>query len=255
LRRILLKVAYDGTSYCGWQIQPANETIEGVLNRELTRLLKEDIHVIGASRTDAGVHALGAIAVFDTNSRIPAEKFSYALNVSLPSDIRITKSMEVPGDFHPRKTPTRKTYEYHIWHDEFESPLKRLYCHHVYTDLDVSKMDAAAKSFIGEHDFAGFCSSHTQAETTIRTIYDASVRAVDDDREIIISVTGNGFLYNMVRIIAGTLIEVGQGKIRPDEIGEIINSTDRNRAGNTAPAKGLCLKEYEFTEYPDICLR
>lgn len=245
-------MAYDGTSYCGWQIQPSAETIEGVLDRELTRLLGEDIHVIGASRTDAGVHALGAIAVFDTESRIPAEKFSYALNVSLPSDIRITKSMEVPGDFHPRKTPTKKTYEYHIWHDEFENPLKRLYCHHVYTKLDVDKMDTASKSFVGEHDFAAFCSVHTQAETTVRTIYDASVSTEADGREIIISVTGNGFLYNMVRIIAGTLIEVGQGKISPDEIDAIIASADRKNAGNTAPAKGLCLKEYEFLDYQEI---
>lgn len=252
IRRILLKVAYDGTNYSGWQIQPNTETIEGVLNRELSRLLKEDITVIGASRTDAGVHAKGAIAVFDTRSRIPAEKFSYALNVSLPEDIRIVKSMAVPCDFHPRKTDTKKTYEYSIWHDEFPDPLKRLYCHHVYTRLDIDKMRLAAKSFVGEHDFAGFCSVHTQAESTVRRIYDIDVKASLDGREIVISVTGNGFLYNMVRIIAGTLIEVGQGKIDAEKMSEIIDSKDRNRAGNTAPAKGLCLKEYEFLNYPEI---
>lgn len=252
MRRILLKVAYDGTAYSGWQVQPNNETIEGVLNRELSRLLNEKITVIGASRTDAGVHAEGAIAVFDTQSRIPGEKFSYALNVSLPDDIRIKGSMEVPSDFHPRRTDTKKTYEYRIWHDEFPSPLKRLYFHHIYTSLDVDKMKQAAKSFVGEHDFSGFCSVHTQAESTVRTIYDLHIETAQDDKEIIISVTGNGFLYNMVRIIAGTLIEVGQGKINPADMDEIIASCDRNRAGNTAPAKGLCLKNYEFLDYPMI---
>lgn len=252
MRRILLKVAYDGTEYCGWQIQPNAPTIEGVLNAELSKLLKEDISVIGASRTDAGVHAKGAIAVFDTQSRIPAEKFSYALNTGLPEDIRIVKSMEVPADFHPRKTSTRKTYEYSIWHDEFPNPLNRLYCHHIYTPLNVDNMRLAAKSIVGEHDFASFCSVHTQAETTIRTVYDVQVETNPDEKKIVISVTGNGFLYNMVRIIAGTLIEVGQGKISPDEISDIIKACDRSKAGNTAPAKGLCLKEYEFVDYPMI---
>jgi len=252
MRRILLKVAYDGTAYCGWQIQPDAPTIEGVLNRELSKLTGEAVAVIGASRTDAGVHAEGAIAVFDTNSRIPGEKFSYALNTSLPKDIRIRKSMDVACDFHPRKTATKKTYEYRIWHDEFLHPLKRLYYYHVYTPLDASKMQEAAKAFVGEHDFSGFCSIKTQAESTIRTIYDINVRTLEDEREIVISVTGNGFLYNMVRIIAGTLIEVGQGKIDPAEMRLIIESGDRDRAGNTAPANGLCLKEYEFLEYPEI---
>jgi len=252
LRRILLKVAYDGTNYCGWQIQPNAPTIEGILNAELSKLLGETISVIGASRTDAGVHARGAIAVFDTGSRIPAEKFSYALNTGLPEDIRIVRSMEVPADFHPRKTSARKTYEYKIWHDEFPDPLRRLYCHHIYTPLDIDAMRLAGKSIVGEYDFASFCSVHTQAKTSVRTVYDVSIDTDSEGREITISVTGNGFLYNMVRIIAGTLIEVGQGKIKPSEIEDIIEARDRSRAGNTAPAKGLCLKEYEFPDYPEI---
>lgn len=248
----MLTVAYDGTSYSGWQIQPNNPTIEGILNSELSRLLGEDIKVIGASRTDAGVHAEGAIAVFDTTSRIPGEKFSYALNRSLPEDIVIRKSQEVPCDFHPRKTSTAKTYKYSIWHDEFVLPTNRLYCHHVYTKLDVNAMQKAAESFVGEHDFSGFCSINNQTETTVRTIYDMRVVQGSDARQIDIIVKGNGFLYNMVRIIAGTLIEVGQGKILAEDMADIIRSCDRNRAGNTAPAKGLTLVSYEFLEYENI---
>lgn len=248
MRRILLVVAYDGTSYSGWQIQPEVETVEGVLNRELSRLLGEDISVIGASRTDAGVHAMGSVCVFDTESRIPASKFSYALNTGLPEDIRIRKSIEVRSDFHPRKVPCKKRYEYRIWNDEFPNPQKRLYYHHVYNYLDVDAMNEAAKAFIGEHDFSGFCSCHTQANTTVRTIYEAEVFCKEDNREIIISVKGNGFLYNMVRIIAGTLIEVGLGKIEPCELPQIIKSCDRSMAGDTAPANGLCLMEYEYDE-------
>ena len=252
MRRIMLTVAYDGTAYSGWQIQPNAQTIEGVLNSELSRLLNEDIVVIGASRTDAGVHAEGAIAVFDTESKIPGEKFSYALNRSLPEDIVIRKSQEVPGDFHPRKTSTLKTYKYSVWNDDFILPTSRLYTHHIYNDIDVEAMNAAAQLFVGEHDFAGFCSVGNQTESTIRTISAMSVKRGDDARNIDITVTGNGFLYNMVRIIAGTLIEVGQHKILPDDIGKIIESKDRNLAGPTAPAKGLTLMKYEFLEYPDI---
>ena len=246
LRRIFLVTAYDGTKYSGWQIQPDKETVEGTLNRELSRFLNEDIHVIGASRTDAGVHALGSVCVFDTNSPIPAGKFANALNTSLPADIRIMKSFEVAPDFHPRKVPCRKTYEYRIWQDEFMDPTRRLYYHHVYTKLDIMAMQEAAAAFIGEHDFAGFCSCHTAALTTVRTVYDAGVRMGEDNREIIISVTGSGFLYNMVRIIAGTLIDAGRGKISPKDVPGIISACDRNLAGDTAPANGLFLVGYEY---------
>lgn len=252
MRRIMLTVAYDGTNYSGWQIQPNAVTIEGVLNSELSRLLGESITVIGASRTDAGVHAEGAIAVFDTNSRIPGEKFSYALNRSLPDDIVIRKSQEVPSDFHPRKTSTRKTYRYSIWHDDFSLPTTRLYTHLIYTKLDVNAMNKAAQYFVGEHDFAGFCSANNQTESTVRTIYKMHVQEGNDARQINIEVTGNGFLYNMVRIIAGTLIEVGQGKIAVEDVEGIIASKDRSLAGNTAPAKGLMLVGYDFLEYPEI---
>ena len=244
MKRIMLIVAYDGTEYNGWQIQPGVPTIEGVLNAELSRLLKEDIHVIGASRTDAGVHARGAVAVFDTESTIPATKFSFALNVSLPDDIIVVKSFEVRNDFHPRKVNCRKTYEYHIYNDVFMNPLKRLYCHHVYGELDIDKMQRASEYLVGEHDFAAFCSAGSQVMTTVRTIYNISVTRVGE--EVIISVTGNGFLYNMVRIISGTLIEIGQGKYPPEEIGKMLASANRETAGQTAPARGLCLMGYEY---------
>lgn len=246
MRRILLVVAYDGTEYSGWQIQPDAVTVEGVLNAELSRLVGEDIHVIGASRTDAGVHAEGAVAVFDTMSSIPGEKFSYALNVSLPDDIRIRESKEVASDFHPRKVKCRKTYEYRIWNDEFPLPTNSRYYHHIYNRLNIDAMRRAAGYFVGEHDFSSFCSAHTQAETTVRTIYEMHVCEENDPRDIRIRVTGNGFLYNMVRIIAGTLIDVGRGKTDPDMIPKIINSCERSNAGDTAPAKGLCLMNYEF---------
>ena len=255
MRRILLTVAYDGTRYSGWQIQPDKETIEGILDRELSKLLNEDIRVIGASRTDAGVHAEGAIAVFDTESMIPPDKFSYALNQSLPDDIVIRGSKEVAADFHPRKRDCRKTYRYSIWHDRFPMPVNSRYTYHVHYPLDVDLMRKAAEHFEGEHDFAAFCSASADVDSTVRTIYEMRIEATDKpkydgDRDfygrIDIYVTGNGFLYNMVRIIAGTLTDVGCGRIKPDEIPGIIASCDRSLAGNTAPACGLTLVGYDF---------
>lgn len=262
MRRIMLTVAYDGTDYKGWQIQPDVETIEGILDAELSRLLGEDIRVIGASRTDAGVHAEGAVAVFDTNSKIPADRFSFALNRSLPDDIVIRKSEEVAPDFHPRKVNCKKTYRYSIWNDVFPMPTNSRYTHRVYLQLDIDAMRKAASFFKGEHDFAGFCSASTDAVSTVRTIYDIKIltgggacpeKVADTgskDRtyhgRIDIYVTGNGFLYNMVRIIAGTLIDAGAGRIAPDDIPDIIASRDRYKAGDTAPAKGLTLVGYEF---------
>ncbi len=244
MKRVMLTVAYDGTDYCGWQIQPNAITIEGVLNAELSRLTGEEIKVIGASRTDAGVHAEGAVCVFDTESRIPPEKFSYALNQSLPADIRIRESEEVEPDFHPRKCDCRKTYEYRIWHDQFPMPTNQRYTYWVYTKLDVDRMRKAASYLVGQHDFASFCSTHTQTDNTVRTIYRLSV--LQNGKEITISVCGNGFLYNMVRIIAGTLIEIGQGKKEPESVKEMLRARDRASSGPTAPAHGLCLMEYEF---------
>jgi len=242
--RIMLTVAYDGTNYHGWQLQPEAITIEKVLNETLSLLLNEDIQVIGGSRTDAGVHALSNIAVFDTVSTIPAEKFPYVLNRLLPEDIRIQKGQDVADDFHPRHCDTRKTYEYKILNTEFQIPTKRTDTYHYYVKLDTDKMNQAAKCLIGEHDFTSFCSVNSQAETHIRTIIDINVRK--EDNEVIISVTGNGFLYNMVRIIAGTLIEVGRNHIEPEAVKIMLEACNREAAGPTAPPQGLTLVKYEF---------
>ena len=244
MKRVKLVVAYDGTAYHGWQIQPGARTIEGELNRTLSELLQEEIQVIGASRTDSGVHALCNVAVFDTDTRIPAEKLSYALNQRLPEDIRIQSSCEVEADFHPRHCDSRKTYEYRILNREFPLPTKRLYAHFTYVPLDVSKMEKAASYLIGEHDFKSFCATAAVVETTVRTLYEATVGREKD--EIVIRVCGNGFLYNMVRIIAGTLMEVGRGNLEPEGMKEILEAKDRTVAGPTAPACGLTLVKYEF---------
>ena len=244
MKRVGLVVAYDGTKYSGWQTQPNGITIQGVLNDTLSELLGEKIETIGASRTDAGVHALGNVAVFDTESRIPGEKFSYALNQRLPEDIRIQLSEEVEPDFHPRYCDSEKTYEYRILNRKFPVPTERLYSYFYHYKLDVDKMREAAAYLVGEHDFKSFCSVHTQAETTIRTIYQLEVE--ETGAEIRIRVCGNGFLYNMVRIIAGTLIEAGQGKYPPERVKEMLDGKERQKSGPTAPAKGLCLLGYEW---------
>jgi tRNA pseudouridine38-40 synthase len=244
MKRVLLVVAYDGTNYHGWQLQPNVVTIESVLNDALSALFKEDIKVIGASRTDTGVHSLGNIAVFDTEARMPAEKIAYALNQRLPEDIRIQSSREVAPDFHPRRQDSQKTYEYRILNSEFPLPTQRLYSYFTYVPLDIGLMQKAADYLVGEHDFKSFCSVNTMAETTVRTIYDITV--TKEGNMISIKVTGSGFLYNMVRIIAGTLMEAGKGRLSPDKIPEILEALDRTKAGPTAPACGLTLYEYKF---------
>lgn len=249
MKRVFLRIAYDGTNYCGWQIQNNGVTVEEVINRELSSLLGEEIKVIGASRTDSGVHALGNVAVFDTNTRIPGEKISFALNQRLPDDIRIQESKEVSGDFHPRYCNSIKTYEYKILNRTFPMPTERLYSHFVYMKLDVEKMRQAAGYIVGEHDFKSFCSSHSQVENTVRTVY-----SIDIDKEgdmIKIQIKGNGFLYNMVRIIVGTLMKVGLSVYPPEYVKEIIEAKDRGRAGQKVAACGLTLVklEYEGMDY------
>lgn len=248
-KRVFLRIAYDGTNYCGWQIQDNGITVEEVINRELSRLLNEDIHVIGASRTDSGVHALGNVAVFDTETRIPGEKISFALNQRLPNDIRIQESKEVDESFHPRFCSSIKTYEYKILNRTFPMPTERLYSHFVYMKLNVEKMQNAAEYIVGEHDFKSFCSSHSQVQSTVRTVYSIDITKNGDMIKILIR--GNGFLYNMVRIIAGTLIKVGLGVYPPEHVKEIIEARDREQAGQKAAACGLTLVklEYEGMDY------
>lgn len=244
MKRVLLTVAYDGTAYSGYQVQENAPTIEGELNRCLKDLLKEDIKVIGGSRTDTGVHALCNVAVFDTQARMPGEKVSYALNQRLPGDIRIRESREVAADFHPRHCDSRKTYEYKIVNTAFPIPTKRLYSHFTHVPLDVGKMREAAAYLVGEHDFKSFCSAGSRVKSTVRRVY--ALEVTGEGEEITLRVTGNGFLYHMVRIMAGTLLEVGRGVWEPAHVAEILRAGDRKAAGPTAPACGLCLVGYEF---------
>lgn len=244
MKRIQLTVAYDGTNYCGWQVQPNGITIEEVLNQNLSELLKENIQVIGASRTDSGVHALGNVAVFDTETKIPAEKIVFALNQRLPEDIRIQASCEVAPDFHPRRCNSTKTYEYKILNRIFALPCERLYSHFVYMPLDVEAMREASAYLIGEHDFTSFCSSRSQAEDTYRTIYSLDVEKNGD--MITVRISGNGFLYNMVRIIVGTLMKVGLHVYPASHMQEILYAKDRYAAGPKAPAVGLTLKGIDY---------
>lgn len=244
MKRVMLTVAYDGTDYCGWQIQSNGNTIEAELNKHLSALLKENIIVSGASRTDSGVHALCNLAIFDTHARMPADKISYALNQRLPEDIRIQKSEEVEQSFHPRFVNTKKTYEYRIYNYAFPNPVYRLYSHFSYQAYNIDNMKEAASYLIGEHDFKSFCAQGSQVETTVRTIYSCEVRK--EDRMIVIRVCGSGFLYNMVRIIAGTLMQAGDGTMNPLDMTKVLEKKDRTFAGPTAPAKGLMLVDYEF---------
>lgn len=246
MKRLMLRIAYDGTNYCGWQLQPNGITIEEVINRKLKELLREDICVIGASRTDSGVHALGNVAVFDTDTKIPGEKISYALNQRLPKDIVIQESREVPGDFHPRRCLSIKTYRYTIQNSKFPLPTSRLYSYFVYYPLDTVRMQEAANFLIGEHDFKSFCTVKTNITDTVRRIYDIKVEKTGES--IHITISGNGFLYNMVRIIAGTLVRVGLGVYQPLQVQEILNKMDRLAAGPKAPAEGLTLIKIDYPE-------
>ncbi len=252
MKRILLTIAYDGTAYSGFQAQKDETipTIAGVVTQKLCELTGEEITLIGGSRTDAGVHALCNKTAFDTQSRIPAQKVAFALNTRLPEDIRVRESEEVPEDFHPLHVPSRKTYEYRILIGTHQIPQKRLYSAYIRYPLDKERMREGASYLVGEHDFKSFCSIYTQARSTVRTIWgieiDGAAVPYTDDEEVIIRVTGGGFLYNMVRIIAGTLIDVGRGKMEPEKVKEILEGLDRHKAGPTAPACGLTLVKYEF---------
>ncbi len=245
MRRIRILVAYDGTDYCGWQIQPNGITVEEVLNDKLSKLTGEDIHVIGASRTDSGVHALGNVAVFDTESPIPPDRMAYALNQKLSEDIVVVRSEEVPLDWHPRyQKQVTKTYEYHIYNAAFPNPLKRRYSAFVSFPMDIEKMRKGASFLVGEHDFVSFCNVRTNVEDTVRRIDGIEIDKKGED--ITIRVTGNGFLYNMVRIVAGTLIRVGRGFYTPEKVKEILDAKERTKAGVTAPPEGLVLVEIKY---------
>lgn len=238
-RRIRITIAYDGTRYCGWQVQPNGTSIQAVLQAAIEDLVGHPIHLTGASRTDAGVHALGQVAVFDTVMGIAADRFAAAINARLPEDIVVQKSEAVASDFHPRYAKTIKTYKYRILNRPRPLPNERFTSVHVPGILDLEQMREVAMVICGTYDFKSFCSTKTKVKDTVRTIYSADLEEIDG--MITLTVTGNGFLYNMVRIIAGTLIDAGFGKTTAVKVQDILADSERIVPGPTAPARGLTL--------------
>ena len=240
MRNIKLTIEYDGKDFNGWQKQPSKLNIQGTIEQAIKTITGEDVDLQASGRTDAGVHALGQVANFKTNSNIPIEKMSIAINCNLKKSIRIVKAEEVEERFHSRLSCKRKTYRYIINNSEIPSAIYRNLETHIPYKLDIEKMKQAVKYFEGEHDFKAFKASGTSSKSSIRTIYKAEVLKMPNNR-IYIELTGNGFLYNMVRIIAGTLVDVGTGKIKPEDIEKIIELKDRTNAGKTLPPQGLYL--------------
>ena len=243
--KVKLTVSYDGTAYCGYQVQPNGVSIQQVLEESLEKVTGEKLKKVGSGRTDAGVHAKGQVVHFETPiENIPAEKFYKALNVYLPNDIKVLSSERVSDDFNARKSAKSKTYSYFCYISDVELPLKERYAVKIDSNLDVNKMKNVAKEFIGEHDFKCMCASGSGAKTTVRTIYAVDIELCGQD--LTVSVTGNGFLYNMVRILVGTLIDAGKGKITVEQVKEMLTSGKRILGGKTLPAKGLCLMKVEY---------
>lgn len=252
--RVKLIIEYEGTNYAGWQRQKNAVAVQQVIEEAIHKSLGEETAIVGAGRTDAGVHAFGQVAHFDTETNIPADKLSYVLNMVLPPDIRIRESAHVEDDFNARRDATGKHYRYIIYNDAHAPAINRQTRAHVRYDLDDGLMKAAARYFVGTHDFESFHAANTDIVGTVRTLHAVEVTRIA--QEIYIDVLGNGFLYNMVRIMVGTLIDVGKGKTAPADIPAIIEGRRRDLAGATAPAKGLTLMEvmYEGKKRRLFCL-
>ena len=244
MRNIKLLIEYDGKDFNGWQKQPTKLNIQGEIERAIKEITGEDVDLTASGRTDAGVHALGQVANFKTNTSIPIEKIPIALNTKLKRSIRILSAEEVDERFHSRYNCKKKTYRYIINNSDNGTAIYRNLEYNYSQKLDIDKMNEAAKYFLGEHDFKGFKASGTSSKSSVRTIYNAKV--YKEETRVIVELTGNGFLYNMVRIISGTLIDVGIGKIKPEEIEEIIRSGEREMAGKTLPPQGLYLVKVEY---------
>ena len=245
MRNIKLVIEYDGKEFNGWQKQPNKLNIQGEIERAIKQITGEEVDLTASGRTDAGVHALGQVANFKTNSNIPIEKIPIALNSNLKKSILIKSAEEVEERFHSRLNCKRKTYRYIINNSKYGTAIYRNLETHIPMKLDIQKMQEAVKYFEGEHDFKAFKASGTSSKSSVRTIYKTEVIDAGNER-IYIELTGNGFLYNMVRIIAGTLVEVGLGKIEPNEIKTIIESKKRENAGKTLPPQGLYLVKVEY---------
>lgn len=245
MRNIKLTIEYDGKKFNGWQRQPDKLNIQGTIEKAIEAVTKESVELNASGRTDAGVHALGQVANFKTNSQIPIEKIPIAINTNLKRSIRIIKAEEVDERFHSRLSCKKKTYRYIINNSQNGTAIYRNLETHIPMKLNIEKMQEAVKYFEGEHDFKAFKASGTSNKNSIRTIYKAEVIQMPNEK-IYVELTGNGFLYNMVRIIVGTLVDVGVGKLKPEEITNIINSKKRELAGKTLPPQGLYLVNVEY---------
>lgn len=243
MRNIKITIQYNGANYCGWQKQPNSLGIQGTIEKAIYEITKEEVKITGSGRTDAGVHAFGQVANFKLMSSIPTSKIPNALNAKLPKDIAVIACEEVPEEFHSRYSAKGKRYRYLIYNSAYRSPIYKDISYQVKYELDFEKMCTEAKSLIGTHDFKGFMSSGSSVSDTVRTIYDIELTKEDD--LIVMEVEGNGFLYNMVRIIAGTLVDIGRNRIT-ESLEDVINSKSRSRCGHTAPAHGLFLKKVDY---------
>lgn len=246
MRNIKIIIEYDGKDYNGWQKQPNKLNIQGEIERAIEEITGEKVDLIASGRTDAGVHALAQVANFKIEKDFPIEKIPYALNSKLKKSIRIKEAKEVDEKFHSRYTCKRKTYKYVINNSIQGTAIYRNLQYHFPEKLDDIKMNEAVKYLIGEHDFKSFKASGTSSKSSVRTIYDAKVTR--EGEIVTIELTGNGFLYNMVRIIAGTLVDVGEGKIKPEDVKKILLAKDRLKAGRTLPPTGLYLVNVEYEE-------
>lgn len=253
MRNIKLIIQYDGADFSGWQTQPGKRTVQKTLEDILSKILQEKIQVVGTSRTDSGVHALGQVAHFHTKSKIVTHKLFRALNGLLPEDLSVHKIQNVPLSFHAQKNALRKTYHYRIWNNVAHHPLQRRTSWHVWKKLDLKKMRIAAHYLIGQHDFAAFRATDSQTKTSVRKIYKITIRRGEDlspSEKIsplhIIEIIGDGFLKYMVRNLVGTLVEVGKGRWKPEKVKEILQSKDRRQAAVTAPPQGLFLHFIKF---------
>ena len=245
MRNIKLTIEYDGKDFNGWQKQPNKLNIQGTIEKAIERITGKEVELMASGRTDRGVHALSQVANFKTDSKLPIEKFPIAINSNIKNSIRIKDAEEVDENFHSRLSCKKKTYRYVINNSKYGSSIYRNLETHIPVKLNVNKMKEAIKYFEGEHDFKAFKASGTSNKSSVRTIYKGEVIKKEDER-IWIELTGNGFLYNMVRIIAGTLVDVGLGKIEPIEIKDIIKSKDRQKAGKTLAPQGLFLVKVEY---------
>lgn len=242
--KIKLTLSYDGTNYAGYQIQDNAVTVQGVLENAIESLTGERVSTVASGRTDAGVHALGQVVSFETNSTVPPERFYKALNTYLPDDVRVTKSEIADDGFNARKSAKKKTYEYNLYLSDIELPLKERYSVRILENTDISKIKKGAKVVCGEHDFKCMCSTGSSAKTTVRKIYSVKVKRQGNDLKI--TVTGNGFLYNMVRIMVGTLVQIGLNEKTVKDLKTALYTGDRTLAGKTFPAKGLCLTKVQY---------